>query len=100
MAAACEVKRVEVSTTAHRATQLAARLNTLFVMCLVYELISESSVRICLRTCSKSLDSEARLLDLLHFEGHQLFRGGEEIFTIAIDINFSFTRDPQSHLVN
>lgn len=100
MAATCAVKRVEVSTTAHRAKQLAARLNTLFVMQLVYELISESSLRIGLRTCSESLHGEARLLNLLHFEGHQLLRGGEEIFTIAIDINFSFTRDPQSHLVN
>lgn len=89
MAATCAVKRVEVSTTAHRATQLAARLTTLFVMCLVYELISESSVRICLRTCPKSLDSEARLLDLLHFEGHHLLRGGEEVLAIAVHINFA-----------
>ena len=89
MAATCAVRRVEVSTTAHRATQLAARLTTLFVMCLVYELISESSVRICLRTCPESLDSEARLLDLLHFEGHQLLRGGEEVLAIAVHINFA-----------
>lgn len=100
MATTRVVKRVEVSTTAHRATQLAARLSIALVMYLVYELISESSVRICLRTCPKGLDGESRLLYFLHFQGHQLFRGGEEIFTIAIDINFSSTRDTQSHLID
>ena len=66
----------------------------------MYELHIESSVRNRQLAGPESLDSEARLRDLLHFQGHQLFRGGEEIFAIAIDINFPLTRDPQSHLVN
>jgi hypothetical protein len=71
------------------AMQAVVRLKLTRFIFLVYELHIQSSVRNQKLADPKSLDGEARLLDLLHFEGHQLFRGGEEVLAIAVHINFA-----------
>lgn len=55
----------------------------------MYELHIESSVRNRQLAGPESLDSEARLRDLLRFQGHQLLRGGEKVLTIAVHINLA-----------